>query len=280
MKKLFLIVLCLGVGVAARAQFCIGAGMAAHGTRFNEQYSSGAEHEGYYCLGPTLRVGYHWANGLSAGLDAEMTYLHDSRRYGYNSNVQPAMDDPAKLYSETSLYYDEKLTWTAGGWLRYDLPLTSRLTVFANLSVGGGSLYGRGVHENWEYSELTGQRELHRTERSTYGNRNNTVASLSACLTPGVACRLGSHWQAELWLDLLQISYRHFTVWQRAEGRVLHAAVDAYDYDGKADGNVTEQHLDMFYFGSRSSDWLVSGSTTSYPQPSGGMFHLGCTYMF
>lgn len=274
MRKQVFIIFCLVAGLSAQAQVSLSAGFSANGTGFKEQYATGAEHEGYYSLAPTLRVGYRWANGLSAGLGAELSYLRDSRHYGYDYDVQPAVGNPAELYSPTSQYYDETLEWTAGGWLRYDLPLTSRLSLFANLSVGGGSLYKRVTRENWVYDELTGQREQRITENVIYGNRNNTVTTLNVCLTPGVACRLGSHWQAELWLDLLQVSYLLFTVTEKSESQIWPPNVD------KADGYITKLHLDMFHFGSRQSEWFLNSSAMNRPQPYGGTFHLACTYVF
>lgn len=269
MKKTVLILFCVAASVAAQAQFTLGAGFSANGLLGRENNSYGVDLDNQYSLTPSLRMGYRWASGLSAGMEGSLTYVCGSTEVSYNEPY------PTLYQSGDRCTTTEVLSWQGGAWVRYDLPLGGRLSLFANLGVGAGSMYSRTVREYTHFDELTGERETVRTEYNEFGNRNSQLRTFDLRLTPGVACRLGSHWTAELWLDMLQIGYSHFMQSEK-ESTVAEPADKAND--------ISTTHAGIFFFGSRAMEQLHSLLLTerflAMVGAPGGTFHLGCTYTF
>ncbi len=253
MKKI-LTFLFVVLGFAAQAQFSIGSNVSAN--HFGYAKPNNQNKDYFYTFSPTLRVGYRWNDHFSAGINADISYL-------CNAEKRPSpVDDqglayPAYTYAQNIYRAFEHLSWKAGFWLRYDLHLTEHLLFFANLGIDAGSMYGRRISEDVDIYQF----ETRHTENSYYGNHNKSLASLGAVITPGVAYRFNTHWTAELWLDLLRMSYSHLVIKNK---------------------ETTTAQYNFFHFGSQSEDefYLDIDYLYQYTFLSSSNFRLGFTFTF
>ncbi|MBR1835551.1 MAG: hypothetical protein IJ785_08650 [Bacteroidales bacterium] len=200
MKKI-LILLLTTASFAAQGQWLVGANASFN--RFGNERNQRNSINYFYTLTPTLDVGYRIGAHLSTGVSASVNYATSTTKYRI-SNAVPALYDQYKETEKDAMQY---LSWRAGIWLRYDLPLTEHLLLFAHLNLAGGSDHQRRVVDESFYNSQTQQMETRHRETTQYGNASHQVLGFNADITPGVAYRFDSHWTAELWLDILKIAY-------------------------------------------------------------------------
>ena len=243
MKKILTLLL-FAASMTAQAQFTVGIN-----TGFDrEARAEYSRNEYTYSLTPNLFLGYRFGNNISVGVTGSLGYFCDAVHQYYHSD---------QTTYGTPYHANESLLWTAGLFTRYDMPLTEHLSVFADLTISLGSTYTRYKRTSFFHSELT--------EYTRNGNEGN-ILHCNAVLTPGVSFRLNNHLSADLYLDLLQIAYRHITLSPR-------------EYEAEPNltgitGNVNNIYFDDIRFGSKIyipySDLAIYYST----------FRIGINYTF
>ena len=202
MKKI-LILLLLAASMTAQAQFTVGIN-----TGF-DRFGRGETGSKTYTLvaTPNLLLGYRINNHLTVGLTGSLLYYGDVT----NNDItlpEPPADDSWFNYERTKRHADKGISWNAGAYARYDLPLTDRLALFANLSVAFGKAKSSYTRDYIFYNTDT-----RNYETRTYTRDNDRDITYSeVTLVPGVSYRFNPHLSADLYLNLLQIAYTHTTL--------------------------------------------------------------------
>lgn len=210
MKKI-LILLIVTASWAAQAQFTVG--MNSGFSHLNQ--NRGKSNEYLYTLSPNLMLGYRVADHLTVGITGGVSYTCSATRFNLPENPQVQPDEYYHEYhGKTKYRNDEMLIWDAGVYARYDIPLTGHLSLFAHLRAGFGYNYTRSITETFIYNPTT-QKYQTRTSKQ---NGDNIISTLHVDLTPGVTYRFNSHLSADLYLNVLSLSYCHYTIISRKGG--------------------------------------------------------------
>ena len=208
MKKIIFLLFAVA-GMAAQAQFTLG-----FNSGFSHLNHNGEKRNEYlYTLSPGLMLGYRVADHLTVGITGNISYMCNGDRYEVPENP-PAQPGEYPNYYDTKYSCDEVLLWNAGVYAHYDIPLTSHLSLFAHLTAGYGNTYSRHVVEKLIYNPSTQSYDSRTTKR----NGDNIIASMHADLTPGVSYHFNSHLSADLYLNVLSLSYCHYTIHPRKGG--------------------------------------------------------------
>ena len=141
------------------------------------------------------------------GLTGSLLYFGDIT----NNDItlpEPPADDSWFNYERTKRHADKGISWNVGAYARYDLPLTDRLALFANLSVAFGKAKSSYTRDYIFYNTDT-----RNFETRTYTRDNDRdITYTEVALVPGVSYRFSTHLSADLYLNLLQIAYTHTTL--------------------------------------------------------------------
>ena len=159
-------------------------------------YFSNSKSKGFDC-GGTLRVGYSWSPRWSAGLIGCVEYAY---YFGSSWFYQNYGDLEPSQYEYKYENKNEVIGWGAGAYLRYRLPITEHVGLFAELTAIGGSLYQRSSNFSQNY---VSPEPAHQTV--TYGPDKQVDFQLS--VVPGLTARIGGHVSVDLYFDLLQLGY-------------------------------------------------------------------------
>ena len=82
------------------------------------------------------------------------------------------------------------------------------------IGVGYGYNYTRSITETFIYNPTTQKYQTHTSKQ----NGDNIISTLHVDLTPGVTYRFNSHLSADLYLNVLSLSYCHYTIISRKGG--------------------------------------------------------------
>ena len=188
MKKIITLILIV-TAATAQAQFTVGVNGG-----FNRSVCNETTQNSYtYSLTPTLLLGYRINNHFTVGLTGSLEYLCDDIQYHKEPDYFNGFD-----ISRTQ----NILTWYAGAFTRYDILLTEHLSLFAHLKLYLGKSFLRQRHER-----MAAQ---YQTQTHDSGYKKN-LDFYEVTLTPGLSYRFNSHLSADLYLNLLSISYIHGT---------------------------------------------------------------------
>ena len=187
-----------------------------------------------------MRVGYHFNNQMMVGVIAGVSSIH-------GSNVSN------DYYSYRIV--EDNLGWSAGAYVRYDIPVIERIAIFADLSATVGSHYSRNITDRYViYPSST-------TQSRTTHTGDNAIIFGGVVLTPGVCYRFGSHLSADLYLDILHLAYSHIAVTPKDGTMTTH-----YNKVGMLFSNHPNSDSEYFMFG-------PTGISLSH-------MHVGVTYTF
>ena len=237
MKKI-LILLLLAASMTAQAQFTVGIN-----TGF-DRFGRGETGSKTYTLvaTPNLLLGYRINNHLTVGLTGALLYYGDVTNNDITLPEPPADDS-------------------------YDLPLTDRLALFANLSVAFGKAKSSYTRDYIFYNTDT-----RNFETRTYTRDNDRdITYTEVALVPGVSYRFSTHLSADLYLNLLQIAYTHTTLIEspQAEPADKASSDDKVTYSSFTFGNNISNIINLSMGGYGGSN--VSNIST---------FRIGINYTF
>lgn len=260
MKKIVILLL-LAAAVTAQAQFTVGINSGF------DRFGRGETGSKSYTLvaTPNLLLGYRINNRLTVGLTGSLLYYGDIT----NNNItlpEPPADNSWFHYDRTKRHAEKGISWSAGAYARYDLPLTDHLTLFAHLSVSFGKANSSYTRDYIFYNTDTRNYET-RTYNRDY---DRDISLTEVTLVPGVSYRFSTHLSADLYLNLLQIAYTHTTL-------VEHPQAEPAD-KASSDDKVT---FNSFTFGNNLTT-LMNLSMGSYGISINNLssFRIGVNYTF
>ena len=261
MKKI-LILLLLAASMTAQAQFTVGIN-----TGF-DRFGRGETGSKTYTLvaTPNLLLGYRINNRLTVGLTGSLLYFGDITSNDITLPEPPA-DNLWFNYERTKRHAEKGISWSAGAFARYDLPLTDHLALFANLSVSFGKAKSSYTRDYIFYNTDT-----RNYETRTYTRDNDRDIPYSeVTLVPGVSYRFNPHLSADLYLNLLQIAYTHTTLIEspQAEPADKASSDDKVTFNSFTFGNNISNIINLSMGGYGGSN--VSNIST---------FRIGINYTF